>query len=282
MNHTRNSRSWWRLAVVGACCLGILAGCADALPDEEAAASDAAVMIPIETVLEVVATENDVARGLYTSNVVGPGLAGGIAFNEDWAEPDVFAGPLPALFLRGASNSLSKSETPLGLFLGSDFPISSANAFSDIQQEKFELIRADGQPQFFFDDELSLHTAMFEDVAVAEPCVSCHNEHPETTKGDWAMGDIMGATTWTYPKEQLTVAEFYEVVNAYRSGVRDSYDSFIAEIEDWDEKPEVGDVWPSESDFAVPSTDVFMERFEQMASAATLEAVFAATAPQEA
>lgn len=269
---------FWQTVLLSVLGLVFFVGCSDEIPDEAAEEVAAeTVMVPIETVLAVVAHENEVARTLYTGQVVGPGIKAGIAFHEDWQDADVFAGPLPALFLRGASTSLSKSPVPLGLFLGSDFPISNANAFTDVQMEKFELIRADGEPQFFYDEELALNTAMFKDVAVAEACVTCHNEHPESDKADWAMGDIMGATTWTYPKDEVTVAEFYEIIDAYRLGVEDAYNSFMSEIEDWDAKPEIGAVWPGEESFTVPSTEVFMAKFEELASAETLSTVFEVT-----
>jgi len=43
---------------------------------------------------------NDTARRLYTSKIVGDGKKAGLAFGEDWTEPGVEKGPLPALFLR--------------------------------------------------------------------------------------------------------------------------------------------------------------------------------------
>jgi len=46
-------------------------------------------------------------------------------------------------------------------------------------------MRATGEPVFFFAADIRRHTAMFPDRAVAQGCVTCHNEHPNTTKGDW-------------------------------------------------------------------------------------------------
>ena len=53
------------------------------------------------------AFENDVTRTLFTKAIVGHGKKQGLAFDENWAQPDVHAGPLPALFLRGVSDELS-------------------------------------------------------------------------------------------------------------------------------------------------------------------------------
>jgi len=77
----------------------------------------------INDIFEQLALENDATRTLYTKAIVGAGKKQGLSFDERWAEQDVHAGPLPALFLRGISNDISEAEVPLDLFLGSDFPI---------------------------------------------------------------------------------------------------------------------------------------------------------------
>ena len=83
--------------------------------------------VPVETVFRIVAAENDAARKLWTVDIVGAGAKVGLKFHEKWREPAMEAGPLPALFLREASTALQKTRMPLGLFLGSDFPISQSN-----------------------------------------------------------------------------------------------------------------------------------------------------------
>jgi len=164
-------------------------------------------VVSVEDAFRIIAHENEKTRTLYTKKVVGLGKKAGINFHEDWEKSDVEAGPLPALFLRGTSNEIQKTSVPLGLYLGSDFPIVKANKFTGVQAEKFAKIRETAEPEFFYDEENALYTAMFPDFAGAAPCVSCHNDHPNTSKADWSLGDIMGATTWTYPNDSLTMSE---------------------------------------------------------------------------
>ena len=71
-----------------------------------------------DTLLRMLANENDEARTLYTKRIVGPGKKRGIAFREDWADPGVCAGPLPALFLRNCAQILYRSRHPLKLRAG--------------------------------------------------------------------------------------------------------------------------------------------------------------------
>ena len=95
----------------------------------------------VEEVLEMVSKENDITRTLYTKAIVGKGKAQGMKFDEDWRKDDVEAGPLPALFLRGVATSIKKSPVPLGLYLGSDFPINAANKFVGKQADLFKEIK---------------------------------------------------------------------------------------------------------------------------------------------
>lgn len=261
--------------------LSLLTSCGgEALPDEvssDAGSSETmseAAIFPVEKALEIVAKENDIARKLFTKGIVGPGKKQGIKFDEDWRKDDVEAGPLPALFLRGVSSDIQKGSVPLGLFLGSDFPINKANKFEGRQADLFAEIKKDEKPKFFFDEESKLHTAMFPDFASAAPCVSCHNEHPETTKDDWVLGDIMGATTWTYPKEKLTYKEVMDIVGAYRSGIKATLGEYVKEIDGFknSDKPTVGEQWPTEGLF-IPSPEAFLDSVQVLASTGTLNAL---------
>jgi adenylate cyclase len=201
-------------------------------------------MVPIEKVFRILAAENDAARALWTAEIVGAGAKAGLKFHEKWRDPEIAAGPLPALFLREAATAVQKSRLPLGLFLGSDYPIAQSNLFSGVQAEHFKRVRATGEPEFFFASDIRRHTAMFADLAVAPGCVSCHNEHPQSPKADWKPRDIMGATTWSYPKGSVTLEELVQIVAALRSGFAAAYDAYLAKAATFEKLPEIGEHWP--------------------------------------
>ncbi len=249
----------------------ILVACGG-VPEEKSKTANTENAFSVEEVLEMVAKENDVTRTLYTKAIVGKGKAQGMKFDEDWRKDDVEAGPLPALFLRGVATSIRKSPVPLGLYLGSDFPVNAANKFEGKQADLFEQIKKDQKPQFFYDEEQKLHTAMFADLASAGACVSCHNKHPQTTKSDWKLGDVMGATTWQYPKDSLTYKETVAVLNAYAKGTVDIYVQYLDEIKAFEanEKPEVGDKWPAEGNY-LPTAEVFLDSVKKLSSYETMK-----------
>lgn len=179
-------------------------------------------------------------------------------------------GPLPALFLREASTALQKTRIPLGLFLGSDFPISPPNEFSGTQADHFANLRKTGEPEFFNAADIGRFTAIFPDRVVAQGCVTCHSEHPNSPKTDWKLNDIMGATTWSYPEERVTLEELVQIVAALRASFGAAYEAYLTKVATFSKPPEIGDKWPAEGYF-IPSKRAFLAEFERRASSNTVE-----------
>lgn len=248
------------------------------VPEEKSVAAGSENVFSVAEVLEMVAKENDITRTLYTKAIVGKGKAQGMKFHEDWRKDDIEAGPLPALFLRGVATSIRKSPVPLGLYLGSDFPVNAANKFEGKQADLFAEIKKDQKPQFFYDEDQKLHTAMFADLASAGACVTCHNDHPQTAKSDWKLGDVMGATTWQYPKDSLSYKETVAVLNSYAKGTVDIYVEYLDEIEAFkeSEKPEIGDKWPADGKY-LPSAEVFLDSVKKLTSYETMKHLMVST-----
>ena len=225
--------------------------------------------IHVNRLLELVANENNVVRTMWTKSIVVDGKKVGFGFGEEWKKDGVDEGPLPALFLRQTASLLEKSPVPLSLFLGSDFPINTANKFTGYQAVHFDKIRESGHNQFFYDEDVSRYTAMFPDEVVVGACASCHNEHPDTSKTNWEMNDIMGATTWAYPKEYVTRDELIFVINELRSAFSMAYARYLEKTKTFKNKPAVGQQWPKEG-YYLPSRKAFMSRLEQLAAQNTL------------
>jgi len=235
--------------------------------------------VSIDRVFELVEAENDVVRALWTKEIVGDGQKIGLEFNENWDEKDVQAGPLPALFLRETAKNLEKTPIRLSLFLGSDFPISPANRFEGMQMEKFTTIRETGEPQFFFSEDTGRYTAMFSDIAIAEPCIRCHNEHDESPKNDWKLNDVMGATTWMYPEPSVTVDQVLEILKTVRQAFREAYASYLEKAQSFEQRPEIGEKWPRDG-YYLPSERVFMDEVTRRVARDTLMSLLEITRPQ--
>lgn len=227
--------------------------------------------VPVETLFRLLDAENASIRAIYTAEIVTPGLKNGLKYREDWKARDVHAGPLPALFLRETANRLQQRMPELSLFLGSTYPIEASNHFKGAQLAYSGKIEKERKPQFFIDESTGRHTAMFPDIASAPACVSCHNEHPDSPRKDWKLDDVMGATTWSFPRAKISTDELVEILGAYRMVAMDAYGSYLKKSESFDpaQRPQLGERWPKDGLF-LPDADTFRKRVEAKNSTASL------------
>ena len=225
--------------------------------------------ISVQTLFQIVAEENNKIRKQWTQDIVSDGQKIGLFFGEEWHRKGEEKGPLPALFLREIAASLEKTPIALSLFLGSDFPINQTNIFNGIQNTAFQRLKNSDENQYFFDNDIKRHTAMFPDKVVVAACKNCHNEHPDTPKNDWLLNDIMGATTWTYPEDSVTRDELINIINELRSAFAKTYRLFLIKSQTFQHKPVIGNKWPVDGYF-LPTEAVFMQRFKTLSSESTL------------
>jgi hypothetical protein len=236
--------------------------------------------IPTRLALELLQQENARVRELYTKEIVGEGKKRNIKFSEDWKQDDVHAGLLPAQFLRETARYLERSKIRLGLFLGSDYAINQANQFEDEQKAMFLKMKQDREPVYFYYPDAQRYTYMFPDIAVVKACVDCHNDHKDSPKSDWQLKDVMGATTWTYPQEYISVDDFLLMVGFLRQGFRAAYGQFLQETQRMSSAPQIGEHWPREG-FYVPSAETFMHEVNVRASTHTLDSLMLSMMPLE-
>lgn len=228
----------------------------------------------VEESLTIVAKLNDAARTFYTKEIIGKGKVSGLKFHEDWRKNSIEAGPLPALFLRSTGSFIEKSPVPLGLYLGSDFPIVEANLFLGIQATKFREIKEDKKPKFFYDEDTERYIGMFPDYAGAQACVTCHNEHEDSPKTTWKLNDVMGATTWSYPNDSLSTDELIAMIDIYKKGINHTYDSYLKEISEFKTttKPLIGMNWPSDGYF-LPTNARWNDTISKLTSESLLKSI---------
>lgn len=239
-------------------------------PLEAAAKSQAD--ISIEKALQIINKEHANIRELYTKEIVGQGFKRGLKFQEEWEEEEVVAAPLPAQFLREIARSLEQSSVPLGLYLASDFAINKANILEGEQLQQYKKLSKDRTEQFSYLQDIQRYTLMVPDVAIGKPCVQCHNDHKDSPKTDWKLGEIMGATTWSYPNETISYEELFAMLNALHQGVRDAYSRVIEEFNQLPMPPTIGPYWPAD-DYALPDMETFMAKIETLNAKPTLKAI---------
>lgn len=226
------------------------------LPDIDAV-TDQERVVDVSNMFNAMNAINDVARRIYTSRIVGGGKEAGLAFGEDWADPLVEKGPLPALFTRLVAARMETKPPQLGLYLGSDKPINKSNLFSGPQAIAFSQLKTTQAGVNLKSDDAGF-VAMYPDVASAKPCVSCHNEHSDSPKTDWKLNEVMGATTWTYPYATLGSAEYLEVTETFYASVREAYQIYLDKAAGFQDNVLVGEAWPEKGKTVLPDASTFI------------------------
>ncbi len=147
--------------------------------------------------------DND--RAVYTKNVVGRLVKQDkvIKASEHFLEDKAL--PLPAQMFRMGAELTASKDAFFSYSLQSLWPINKSNAAGQTEVEKAGLqFVADngGTAPYYAEEELGgvkYFTAVYADVAVAPVCVSCHNEHKDSPKTDFELGDVMGAVVIRVP-----------------------------------------------------------------------------------
>ena len=262
----------FRTVLIGVfACTGIylFASAPQPLPDKAALFTDKR-SVHVGNMFNAVNAVNHAARAIYTERIVGVGMKLGLKYGEDWADPAVEKGPLPALFLRVVAGRLERKPSRLGLYLGSDEPINKSNLFDTTQSVSFELLKAT-KDAVIMPANVVGYVGMYPDIASSHPCVTCHNDHPDSPKTDWELNDIMGATTWTYPTEKLGADAYLSTTEQLFQSIEEAYGIYIDKVALFDPNIEIGTDWPDENNLRLPNRQTFMTAVRNQASAAIVE-----------
>ncbi|ADE54389.1 Tll0287-like domain-containing protein [Coraliomargarita akajimensis] len=149
--------------------------------------------------------END--RTVYTKKVVNRLVKEDkvIKATEQWAEDQTL--PLPAQMFRMGAELTASKDAWFSYSLQSLWPINKSNAAGQTALEKEGLqFVADngGAAPFYGEEELGgkkYFTAVYADIGVAPVCISCHNEHKDSPKNDFKLGDVLGGVVIRIPMD---------------------------------------------------------------------------------
>lgn len=145
-------------------------------------------------------------RAFYTSHVVflleeqNAAKAG-----DEWRTEKGMI-PLPVQIVNETSQMFLTQSTGLRYQLISLWPINRKNTPKD-QLDKNSLETLSARPErpitrIVKIDGRSYFHAVYADVALSSRCVTCHNSHPESTKKDYQVGDVMGGLVIEFPLDK--------------------------------------------------------------------------------
>ena len=145
-------------------------------------------------------------RANYTKLIIqrlGPNGSGAIKPSEQWEDHSNGA-LLPAQMFRAGAEAVADITDEFSYSLQSVWPINKSNAAlqTDIAKEGLQYVVDNPGENFYGEEKLgdtTYFTAVYADVAVSQACTNCHNEHKESPKTDFKVGDVMGGVVIRVP-----------------------------------------------------------------------------------
>ena len=112
---------------------------------------------------------------------------------------------LPAQMFRFGAEMVGEKTDEFSYSLQSLWAVNKQNMpRTDVEKAGLQHI-VDHKGERFYGEEVlggvKYLTAVYPDVAVAQACISCHNDHPDSPRRDFAMGDVMGGVVIRIPLE---------------------------------------------------------------------------------
>lgn len=123
-----------------------------------------------------------------------------IKATEHWQDEKTLL--LPAQMFRAGAEIAAESQDKFSYTLLSEWPLNKQNAAkTELEKQGLKEI-AETKTNFYGEETFGdkrFFTALYPDLAVSEACVQCHNEHDDTPKTDFKLGDLMGAVVIRIP-----------------------------------------------------------------------------------
>ena len=110
---------------------------------------------------------------------------------------------LPAQMFRFGAEMVASKTEDFQYSLQSQWAVNKQNMpRTDVEKEGLAFISENPGERFYGEETLGgvkYFTAIYPDIAIAQACVSCHNDHADSPRRDFEMGDVMGGVVIRIP-----------------------------------------------------------------------------------
>ena len=145
-------------------------------------------------------------RTVYTKKVVNrlQNEQKVIKASEHWEDDKAL--PLPAQMFRMGAEMVTAKDVGFTYGLLSKWPVNKQNApTTDLEKKGLDFIDENGGTEPFYGEETlgdtKYFTAIYADFGVVTACVKCHNEHKDSPRTDFEIGDVMGGVVIRIPMD---------------------------------------------------------------------------------
>jgi hypothetical protein len=126
-----------------------------------------------------------------------------IKATEHWKDEKTL--PLPAQMFRMGSEMVAEKKAGFNYALLSLWPVNKQNVPKTEVEKKGLKYVADNPGKNLYEEETlggtRYFTAVYADTAVAPACITCHNEHKDSPRKDFKLGEVMGGVVIRIPLE---------------------------------------------------------------------------------
>ncbi len=167
-------------------------------------ASVGANQVSVKKMADAIFSVIEADRATYTQKVVQrlQNEEEVITAEEHWKQESAL--PLPAQMLRMGAERVAEKNAGFSYALLSLWAINKQNKpKTDLEKKALEAINTNKQ-NFYGEEVLGgkkYYTAVYPDIAVSKACVSYHNDHIDSPKKDFKVGDTMGGLVIRIPIE---------------------------------------------------------------------------------
>jgi len=124
-----------------------------------------------------------------------------IKASEHWKDDKALV--LPAQMFRYGAEMVAEKKMGFSYSLLSLWPVNKQNApKTAAEKEGLEAVAKDPAKPYYKEETLGkvkYFTAVYADRAVSPACVSCHNDHKDSPKSDFKLGQTMGGVVIRVP-----------------------------------------------------------------------------------
>lgn len=187
--HNRNVRMACAALAMSASALGLTAANAEGVSYKQMADALHAVM--------------EADRTAYTRNVVNrlQNDEKVIKASEHWKDDKAL--PLPAQMFRMGAEAVAEKNAGFTYSLQSMWPVNKQNAPKTAAETAgLKAVAAKPAAAYYTEEMLGktkYFTAVYADVAISPACVSCHNDHRDSPRTDFKIGEVMGGVVVRIP-----------------------------------------------------------------------------------
>ena len=124
-----------------------------------------------------------------------------IKASEHWKDDKAL--PLPAQMFRMGAEMVAEKDLGFSYALLSLWPVNKQNApRTELEKQGLQFVIDNPGKNFYGEEALGearYVTAVYADAAVAPACVTCHNDHKDSPRTDFKIGDVMGGVVVRLP-----------------------------------------------------------------------------------